>query len=188
MIKTEEYKVYNTVSDHVEVIDEESILKVICKRSYDDSNIRACLGVHIPTETKFDKVFIKETKTLVNDEEAGILTILYGLEQALKVAKCFPKKYKQIDIFTGIQFLDTGNTRKNNLLNKEIDDFIDNLKPIKVKFKLPKLLNRSINEQAYKMIRTELQNFNVKDSKDNSIEKRFNKVENDNHMNEQSSR
>ena len=195
MIKTELQKINKNTSDYVEKINDESILKVICKRSYDDSNIRACLGVHIPTEKKFDKVIIEATQTIATDENAKILLIIYGLQQSLKVTKQYPTKYKQIDIYIypGIAFFENRNARNRYLLDFpdsykiEIDDLIDNLKPIGVKFKPSKVLNKSLNEQADMLIKTALQKFNIKDSKDDSIES--NKVENDEKfLNEQSSK
>ena len=135
VIKTELQKINKNTSDYVEKINDESILKVICKRSYDDSNIRACLGVHIPTEKKFDKVIIEATQTIATDEYAKILLIIYGLQQSLKVTKQYPTKYKQIDIYIypGIAFFENRNARNRYLLDFpdsykiEIDDLKNEL-------------------------------------------------------------
>ena len=81
---------------------DESILKVICKTSFDKLTEKRGFGVHLPSEKEFDKVIINENNNIRTEEESNLLSIIYGLQQALNVAKQYPTKYKQINIYTGV--------------------------------------------------------------------------------------
>ena len=128
------------------------------------------------------------------------------------MAKQYPTKYKQITIYTGVGGFANTDSRNKILLKfkdsyrNEIDDLVNNLKPIEVTFKHTQCLKESLNEQAYFILRTELNKINenvsggvgdgdrdfqkldINDSKDDSIRKSVYKVENDHLLSKQSSR
>ena len=154
------------MSDCVKDIDDESVLKVICKRRSDELNNRRGFGIHLPNEKEFDKVIINENKNATTNKESKILTIVYGLRQALNVAKQYPTKYKQITIYNGLGDDANINFRNKYLLNfkdsykNEIDELINNLKPIEVTFKHYKFNEESLNREASLKIENELKKIN----------------------------
>ena len=188
IMKAELQKICENESDHVKEIDDESILKVICKKIFDKFNKRMVLVVNLPSENEFDEVIPIEN--LPTEKESKILRIVYGLQQALKVTKTYPTKYKQVSLYIGNKdFVNTDSRNKylqkfKDSYKKEIDDLINNLKPIDVTFKNRKILK----QQAKKAIKTKLQKTDLNDLQDESIQKEIYGVKNNNILNKQSSR
>ena len=98
-------KINENVSSHVEEIEDESILKVICKTHIDHINKLSCSGVHLPSEKVFDKVIPIKNKNITTQKEEEVLLICYGLQPASKVTKQYLTKYRQITIYIGIWLL-----------------------------------------------------------------------------------
>ena len=74
------------------------------------------------------------------------------------------------------------------LRHSDIDEVINNLMTFDETFELPKHHKRSLNKPSYKMIKTELQKVDIRDSKDDSIQIESNKVVNEKLLNEQSTK
>ncbi len=135
-------------------IENDYILKVICKISYNNILKEGiCFGIHLPKENEFDKVIVNK-KTEQKEEKCYVLSIIYGLQQALHVSKIYPNKYKQVTLYTGIEFFSNTESRNKYLLKfndsykLDIDNLIDQLKPTVVTFEHHKLLEKSLNKQA----------------------------------------
>ena len=124
------------MSDHVKDIDDESVIEVICKTNIDCFNKRAVLGVLLQSEKEFDKVIINENINISMRKESRILSIVYGLQQVLNVAKQYTTKYKQITVYTGVYVFAKRKLRNEYLLQfngsykKDFNELIYHLKPI----------------------------------------------------------